>query len=1478
MSKIARIRIINLNYNHDSINVDDKVFDLGGESTLISLRNGGGKSVLVQMIVSLFVHKNYRDFGDRKFKNYFNTNKPTFFMTEWQLDQSKDRVLVGMMVRKNQREDNDVEELEMLTFTGSYEEGCKYDMDHIPIVKVNGNNKILKGFGECKKLLEEISKDKNGDFRLYDMSSQYGRSQYFKNLKQYQIDYKEWESIIQKVNQKESGLSDLFQNAKDEKNLIENWFLKPIEDKLNVDQNKIDEFRKLTFRFIEQYKRNQSNIIRKKIIEKYFEDTILLKEDIDTYVARSEEKKEATAQMVLYIRMLGETILRITEVITETEEKIAAIHAYIKRVVYEHISYDLYKKQEEKQEVVQKRIEQEVRITAYEKSIKDREAQLNLYDCSKIYEEIKELKEQKAEVEEKINVLVTDSQVTQAEIEELGHTLYVFYLNELQKMQDGFEETEQKVTDTLEGKREKCFQKNETEEAIRKLGIHIGKMQQAIESYNEVEDIFHEKYHCQLKRNVLGLYPDGFLVVKSKEMEKETQEECNKLARLSKKKAELEIKLRNLMQEEQSNIAVLAEEKHNLELLRNNLTRLEGEKQERLRIIKYVGMKEAELDNKPLLLDCMERKIRDLDVEKAGLITEKAVLEKQYRQLKEGKTMELPVNVQEYFEEQGIETYYGMEWLTKNGRGVEENAKLVAKNPFIPYAIIMEQDVFERFRNTEKELYTSFPIPIILRGDLEKGVESIQGNITTYGNVHFFLMFNHHLLEKEELLKMLSQLDKKIAMLEKQIRDKTADINTFGAYRLKIENQTYTMALYEKTQKEMQVVEQERKALLLRQKAVKEEKEENAIEQKNTNKKIEESKECIRVYGDRKQEFETLCNKYAMYETNQKTLHREQKEMEEWQQKQKNIEKDIEELAVELEELKALARQYKENIVALRKKTSEYETFAGCEKNTELIIGATEASQMEARYRVLIQRVSEAMEDLQARQKKMVAQIEKKRAELARKNKNNLSQEQYADVVFTEEQYDATENKIKNEKIELNAALEQNTEYERQNVRLDENIKNLREQLLRETGNREPIAKEVIVDTEFEKRIRLKRHEEDVAKNKLLLEQNKKNELSALASGVAEFADDTIEVSEEKLLELQEKIPDLLQMEKIALEKYQKERKKKLRDIKESLTTQKSNIAEKIRALSSKEEYADDYFGKTFANLLSQVNDAYNLARQYAVNKAAYEKQLEKLKVDLENIDKEQKNIEEMFLEYIQNINANIAMIDKNSTITVRNRSIKMLRIQVPDWDTEKEHFRIRLHDFFESLIKNGLETIANNKNLEEYLGKVISVKKLYDYVVGIQNVKIKLYKIEAEREVPITWAEVSENSGGEGFLSAFVILTCLLSYMRRDEHDLFTVGEEGKVLIMDNPFAQTYSAHLLKPLMEMAKKTNTQLICLSGLGGDSIYNRFDNIYVVKLVDSNIRNGVQRLESRHIKGDTVKKMVLSDFKTEQVSLFDMIEE
>ena len=57
MSKINTLRIVNLNYNNNSIKISDEAFQFNGESTLMSLRNGGGKTVLVQMMTAPFVHK-----------------------------------------------------------------------------------------------------------------------------------------------------------------------------------------------------------------------------------------------------------------------------------------------------------------------------------------------------------------------------------------------------------------------------------------------------------------------------------------------------------------------------------------------------------------------------------------------------------------------------------------------------------------------------------------------------------------------------------------------------------------------------------------------------------------------------------------------------------------------------------------------------------------------------------------------------------------------------------------------------------------------------------------------------------------------------------------------------------------------------------------------------------------------------------------------------------------------------------------------------------------------------------------------------------------------------------------------------------------------------------------------------------------------------------------------------------------------------
>jgi hypothetical protein len=445
---------------------------------------------------------------------------------------------------------------------------------------------------------------------------------------------------------------------------------------------------------------------------------------------------------------------------------------------------------------------------------------------------------------------------------------------------------------------------------------------------------------------------------------------------------------------------------------------------------------------------------------------------------------------------------------------------------------------------------------------------------------------------------------------------------------------------------------------------------------------------------------------------------------------------------------------------------------------------------------------------------------------------------------------------------------------EQRSGKLEEIINGTLKKLKLQTGYDEPIGRDRIVSVNFGEREQMALANMRGLQNEIKQIEADKITVQRAKDLFAEYATAECTWDEAKKTEVlngmdmfvREKVDEILPFAKNLKSDYKKHQDK--------LVQQSGEIGRVIGALALMECYREEYFKKTFAQLNNQIQNANGLKRQYELIVESYQTQLAVLEIDLKNTFEEQKNIELLFLEYVRDINENLGSVDKNATIPVRGRNIKMLNIKVPEWEKEKEHFANKLHDYFESVVQMGIATIEKGGNLLEQLGKLIVARKLYDEVVGVGNVEIKLYKIEEGREVSIPWSEVAANSGGEGFLSAFVVLVCLMSYMRRDSNDIFATGEEGKVLIMDNPFAKTSSEHLLKPLVEMADKTNTQLICLSDIGKEAIYNRFDNIYELKLIESDIQTGKQYMQVERKKGDGVKKMVLSEFKIEQLGLFD----
>ena len=261
MSRINRLRIINLRYNHDSIQIGDEQFDFNGQNTLMTLRNGGGKTVLVQMMMAPFVHRRYRDLADRPFASYFTSSKPAFILVEWKLDGGGGYVLTGMMVRRSQDTESP-EELEITNFIFEYPGGNAMDLEHIPVTEKSPRGEILKGYVQCRQLFDTWKKEPGTPFFCYDMNQPAQARQYFEKLADYDIYYREWEAIIHKVNLEESGLSNLFADCKNESGLVEKWLLDTVEKKLNRGTDSMKEFRSIMGKYAVQYKDNRSKIQR----------------------------------------------------------------------------------------------------------------------------------------------------------------------------------------------------------------------------------------------------------------------------------------------------------------------------------------------------------------------------------------------------------------------------------------------------------------------------------------------------------------------------------------------------------------------------------------------------------------------------------------------------------------------------------------------------------------------------------------------------------------------------------------------------------------------------------------------------------------------------------------------------------------------------------------------------------------------------------------------------------------------------------------------------------------------------------------------------------------------------------------------------------------------------------------------------------------------------------------------------------------
>ena len=1468
MSKINAVRIINLNYNNNAIRINDETFRLNGKSTLLSLRNGGGKSVLVQMMTAPFVHKRYRDSRDRPFASYFTTNKPTFILVEWVLDGGSGYVLTGMMVRKNQdvSEENN-EELEIINFISEYREKCALDIDHLPVIEKTKKEMVLKGFAACRQMFDAWRRDRLVKFTSYDMNQAPQLRQYFDKLTEYRIYYKEWESIIKKVNLKESGLSDLFSDCRDEKGLVEKWFLEAVENKLNKDKNRMKEFENIVSKYVNQYKENKSKIERRDTIRLFDKESEEILKLAGEYDAETKRVASHENRIAAFIRELDRLEAAADGAGNDARGEITRLEEEIRRIGYEEISCEIHGYED--QQAFHARYRD---MAGFERDSLDKECEgltrkINLMECARWREETEAGLKEYRYADERLAALKRKKEDLEPERILLGQKLWAYYENVSESQEAEKKTLEESISGTGERIRTAKEREARYQEELLDSGKRMGGLEASVSEYDREEEQYNKRYGTGLRRNIVGEYEPAALENMAAELDKE-KETAGRLLTGGKREADrleedlkaLERSLEDTRKESVVTEAGQREKKRELE-------RLEEELKERRIILRYLELPEEAGFDRERILAAIERKLKEIGLARRGFEKEVDELEREYRKLVEGRILELPDGFEEMLEQSGLRCVYGMEWLKKNGNSAEKNQELVRRQPFLPYSLILSQGELERLMKGQMELFTSFPVPIIKREDLETESPADGGGIVSLGKISFYVLFNDNLLDEEKLASLVKEKELQIGRKRQAAAQKEKEYQEYFEKQEKIKNQIVTEDLYEGLKAEIAALGAKLAKLDGKIKELSGKKSAALDRRQALQREIQGWERKLGQIERQAEDLQMLTGLYGKYLESREELAK-------LRDKKDGLTQDIARSKALRETLEAKVKSLEEERYLLRGRMNETEErrriYHGYgEEAKEAVSGQKllsheEAISLEARYSAITGRISGEEKELEVNLQKALAVYRKNEEEFKRLLLKYRFKETECQGVW----YSA------GEKDRLEAMLEEKQKAKKQSERQwneeDKAValalrdkERCQKEMKKKFGEEVPVPCEEVTEVDFDvRRSRVLRLLEE-ARERLDIMEEKIRSYESNLTALSEYR--SLDQTEEVIWETE--IP----FETMSSRQLGDFKGSMIRDYREAgnqKRERKDAVVGILNRVVRMEEFEEEFFKKPLERLLLLADDAGQIILQLTTILASYESLMEKLEVDISMVEKEKDKIVEILEDYVRDVHNNLGKIDRNSTITVRDRQIKMLKIGIPDWEENESLYHIRIMDFMDEITARAIELLEANVNASEYLGTKVTTKGLYDTVVGIGNVGIRIFKIEESREYPIAWSEVAKNSGGEGFLSAFIVLNSLLYYMRKDDTDLFADRTEGKVLLMDNPFAQTNASHLLKPLMDMAEKTDTQLICLSGLGGESIYNRFDNIYVLNLIAANLRSGMQYLKADHIRGSEEVTMILSQIEVE----------
>jgi chromosome segregation ATPase len=1472
MPHINRLRVNNVKYNFGTQYYDDFMMKPYGKNMLYDLANGGGKSVLMLLLLQTVIPNCTLD-DKQPVEKLFRTSggsSTIHSLIEWKLNDNNIKdgfqyMTTGFCARKGTtQEEKDTASIDYFNYCIFYREYNDNDIRNLPLV--NDNERIT--YSGLKQYLKDIQRIPGLHVEIFDRKGEY---QQF--ISGYGIYESEWE-IIRGINKTEGHVRTYFEtNYKTTRKVVEDLLIEEIiqksynrylvneSDSSDGDSNTSEDNMATTLLNIKDKLIELSQ--KKATVNLYDRQTEIidgLKERLsvlDHVYTRSEELKMKLHQAYNYNERCIVTKQADYEQLCKEQDELDRKMKHLEIIV----EAAKLQKNETRLVKINQEISQLTKEIQLQEDLLDRKQKdISLKESMNDYLEYLREKSNRDELKESLEAIKGGSKV---EINELYQLVYNKKFHMDQKVEE-LEEAKATLTDQLREAEDSLTNLSEEE---RNLDIERAIKENALSGVEEKIVSLKQKLN-QMRKNVSLLFLEE-VTSTIHQVEEENKASKDKLQAIKQEldtcqetlltlKTSLQIK-----EEKKARLATTIKEyeewieKYKIRqaeyekllevyhIVSKDNCLQELEEQYKTLVTKMIKCKERIQVNERYLSQLMER---NLDVESEGLTKVKEYLEKRYK-------------------DQVITGTAYLHTLTEKDR---EN--LLRKIPIIPYSLIVMED-YEALledRYFRRKDFGAYAIPILNLEEIKQGTISLSKKSITFAMKEEELFYREERMAEEESIvrgeveeekELLRKLEQQEDILKKDMEKvryhrsheqaKYAEVSQ-GHMDCKqeldsIEEEIH--GLVNDYMKREQSVTQMSEEVLAITEAIEEKEQEHArlveIEAVVGEKRVLEEEgltlrdECEQL----RQRYERICEM-----------------RDEWRRKHTEWKTQVDSVDKQLE----FSKDQWTTLFLPYYKEGEFEVLSLSEEELDArFLGKKDAFEKEYsdlgdKERLLNSYVNSMNRSLKA--------IAKRKISLAtlEEMRNNHSLFAVSDDVLQSENADY----VHQETI-LNNLRESIDEKKALMYQLGGKVEEARAVAEEKFGDAfKETLKQITVDTNIEE-------QKDALQVMIVKKQSMKEEFlrSERAMKVCENAKEDME-----RIYRQMELPKNTAVQEVEIEDMEGFVKKLSRDLeliakdtnrkRDEFYQQLQKTAQTLELLKAYELAQELRTAVTIPSTLEESSELKN-----NLTEVCDCIRLERTRVEqgLEDMERIKQSFENQCLQRCDNVKAALERLPKLSKIMLDNEQIPMIGLSIPYVNEELQGQR--MSDYIDTIVA-GVDKYETPNDKIKYIKTSLSLKRLFSVIVTDMNrIKLTLYKRERIKEQSrhLRYEEAVGSTGqSQGIYIQFLIaIINYITYMNSGNID--NTGLR-KVIFIDNPFGAAKDVYIWEPIFELLKMNQVQLIVPARGTTPAITGKFDVNYILgqRLNDKKQQTVVVEY---HSNVDTTE-MEYIPLQYEQTSLFD----